>query len=99
MILITGGAGYIGTHTCVALMDTAEPFIIIDNFSNSSRNALQRLEQICKFKPLCIEGDIRNVELLSSIFQKHPIDAVIHFAASKYVGESVAKPLEYYDRV
>lgn len=97
MILVTGGAGYIGSHTCAALAQANESFMIIDNFSNSTYRSLDRLGKLLGDKPLCIEGDVRDGELLLSLFRNYPITDVIHFAASKYVGESIAKPQEYYD--
>lgn len=97
MILVTGGAGFIGSHTCVELAAAGEAFVILDNFSNSQRDVLDRLAQITGQMPLFEEGDVRDGALLARLFAKYPIDAVIHFAASKAVGESVAKPLAYYD--
>ena len=97
MILVTGGAGFIGSHTCVELAAAGEAFVILDNFSNSQRGVLERLAQITGQAPLCEEGDVRDGALLARLFAKYPIDAVIHFAAFKAVGESVAKPLAYYD--
>lgn len=96
MILITGGAGYIGTHTCSALHASSKPFLIIDDFSNSSPLILERLSQLCGYDVDYIEGNIKDAYLLNDIFQKYPITGVIHFAGSKYVGESVAKPIQYY---
>lgn len=97
MILVTGGAGYLGTHTCAALSKVGKPFLILDNFSNSSPSAIDRLEKVCGTRPTYVRGDVRDSKLLTQIFQDYSISAVIHFAASKYVGESVAKPLLYYD--
>ncbi|QKV54261.1 UDP-glucose 4-epimerase GalE [Comamonas antarctica] len=97
MILVTGGAGFIGSHTCVELAAAGEAFVILDNFSNSQRGVLERLAQITGQAPLFEEGDVRDGALLARLFAKYPIDAVIHFAAFKAVGESVAKPLAYYD--
>lgn len=97
MILVIGGAGYIGTHTCVLLKEAGEPFMILDNFYNSSRKSIDRLAQVIGEQPLCIEGDVRDEQLLETIFKDYPIKSVIHFAASKYMGESMQKPLEYYD--
>lgn len=97
MILITGGAGYIGSHTCAVLAQANESFIILDNFSNTSHRAVSRLTSLLGEKPLCIEGDVRDTGLLDSLFKNHAITDVIHFAGSKYVGESIAKPLMYYD--
>lgn len=97
MILVTGGAGFIGSHTCVELAAAGEAFVILDNFSNSQRGVLERLARITGQAPLFEEGDVRDGALLARLFAKYPIDAVIHFAAFKAVGESVAKPLAYYD--
>ncbi|MET1116917.1 MAG: UDP-glucose 4-epimerase GalE [Comamonas sp.] len=97
MILVTGGAGFIGSHTCVELAAAGEAFVILDNFSNSQRSVLERLERITGQAPLLEQGDVRDGALLARLFAKYPINAVIHFAASKAVGESVARPLAYYD--
>ncbi|WP_291587498.1 UDP-glucose 4-epimerase GalE [Comamonas sp. UBA7528] len=97
MILITGGAGFIGSHTCVALAACGEPFLILDHFGNSRRSVLERMGRISGRVPQCIEGDIRDAGLLRRIFAQHPITEVIHFAALKSVGESVREPLRYYD--
>lgn len=97
MILVTGGAGFIGSHTCVELAAAGEAFVILDNFSNSQRGVLERLQRITGQAPLCEEGDVRDAALLDRLFAKYPINAVIHFAALKAVGESVARPLAYYD--
>lgn len=97
MILVTGGTGYIGSHTCVALAEAGYQTLIIDNLSNSQVQVLDRLEQICGSRPEFVEGDVRDRDLLDEIFRKYEISAVIHFAGFKAVGESVAQPLEYYD--
>ena len=96
-ILITGGAGYIGSHAVVELVQAGHQVLVLDNFSNSSPLVLSRLEQITGKQVPYIEGDIRDEKLLKSIFNKYSIDAVMHFAGLKAVGESVQKPLEYYD--
>ena len=97
-VLVTGGAGYIGSHTCVELLNAGFTPIIVDNLCNSSVESLQRVATITgKAVPTFYEGDIRNAELLDKIFQTHSIDSVIHFAGLKAVGESVEKPLAYYD--
>ena len=96
VILVTGGAGYIGSHTCVALARAGLDFVLLDNFSNSERAVLQRLEKIVGRSIRIYEGDIRNRILLQSIFEQHTVDAVIHFAGLKAVGESSQKPLDYY---
>jgi UDP-glucose 4-epimerase len=97
MILVTGGAGYIGSHTVVELLAAGHELLILDNFSNSSAKVLARIERISGRRPHFVEGDIRDRPLLASLFAKHPIKAVIHFAGLKAVGESVEQPLRYYD--
>lgn len=97
MILITGGVGYIGSHTAVELLEQGKQVVILDNLSNSSEQALTRIEDITGSMPIFIKGDIRDRQLLSRIFDDYPIDSVIHFAALKAVGESVSKPLSYYN--
>jgi UDP-glucose 4-epimerase len=96
-ILITGGAGYIGSHTCVELLRAGQRVLILDNLSNSHIEVLRRIERICDIRPDFVQGDVRDAELLAALFANHDIGAVIHFAGLKAVGESVAKPLEYYD--
>ena len=96
-ILITGGAGYIGSHTLVALSEAGYDFIVYDNLSNSSKESIKRVEKIINKSISFEEGDVRDKELLKKIFKKYNIDSVIHFAGLKAVGESVLKPLEYYD--
>jgi UDP-glucose 4-epimerase len=95
-VLLTGGAGYIGSHTAVSLTDAGHHVIILDNFCNSSSQVVDRLERILNQRLPCIEGDIRNTALLIKILQDFKIDAVIHFAGLKAVGESAEKPIEYY---
>lgn len=95
-ILVTGGAGYIGSHTCIELLDQGQDIVIVDNLVNSCEEAVARIGQICGRKPAFHQVDICDRQGLSSIFQQHDIDAVIHFAGLKAVGESVAKPLHYY---
>jgi len=97
LILVTGGAGFIGSHTCVALAQAGIPHLILDNFGNSRRSVLERLGRITGVQPLIVEGDVRDADLLARVFAQHPIDGVIHFAALKAVGESVREPLRYYD--
>lgn len=97
MILITGGTGYIGSHTCVALVKAGHKVILLDNLSNSRFSVIDRLTRICGFRPEFVQCDIRDRNSLDRVFEAHPISAVIHFAALKAVGESVAKPLDYYD--
>jgi len=97
VILVTGGAGFIGSHTCVALAAAGIPYLILDNFCNSRRSVLERMARITGAAPQYVEGDIRDEALLARVFAEHPIEAVVHFAALKAVGESVRKPLDYYD--
>jgi UDP-glucose 4-epimerase len=97
MVLVTGGAGYIGTHTCVELHNAGYDFVVYDNLCNSSREALKRVEKIIGKDVLFVEGDIRDKEALHRVFEKYDIDSVIHFAGLKAVGESVEQPLKYYD--
>ncbi|WP_426416295.1 UDP-glucose 4-epimerase GalE [Aestuariirhabdus sp. LZHN29] len=95
-ILVTGGAGYIGSHTCVELIDAGHELLVIDNLSNSSIESLSRVEQITG-KPVTFEQiDIRDARALNQLFDSHTFDAVIHFAGLKAVGESCELPLEYY---
>lgn len=96
-ILLTGGAGYIGSHTYIALVDAGYTPIILDNLCNSTPRVLERLAQITQTQPEFIRGDIRDKPLLDNIFAKYQISAVIHFAGLKAVGESLANPLSYYD--
>jgi UDP-glucose 4-epimerase len=95
-VLVTGGAGYIGSHACVALMEAGHAVVVVDNLCNSSRVALQRLEKICGQAPVYVSGDIRDRECLDRIFHEHQISSVLHFAGLKAVGESVSQPLQYY---
>ena len=96
-ILVTGGAGYIGSHTCVLLIEAGYEVVIFDNFSNASKESIVRVEKIVKQSVPYVEGDIRSKEDLEGVFEAHDIDAVVHFAGLKAVGESVAEPLKYYD--
>ena len=96
-ILVTGGAGYIGSHTCVELLDAGYDLVVIDNFSNSKPAVLERIGRISGRAPSFAEVDIRDRSALRDVFREHQIDAVIHFAGLKAVGESVAQPLRYYD--
>lgn len=97
MILVTGGTGYIGSHTCVALAQAGHAVVLLDNLSNSSIAVLDRLETLCGVRPSFVQGDIRDAALLDKVFAQQPIRAVIHFAGLKAVGESIEQPLEYYD--
>ncbi len=96
-ILVTGGAGYIGSHTCVELLNAGKDVVVIDNLDNSSAEALSRVEKITGKKITFYEKDVRDEAALREIFSKEKIEAVIHFAGLKAVGESVAKPVLYYD--
>jgi len=96
-ILITGGAGYIGSHTLVELSRVGYEFVVYDNLCNSSQEALKRVEKIINKSILFEEGDIRDSVALDKVFNKYNISSVIHFAGLKAVGESVEKPLSYYD--
>ena len=95
-ILVTGGAGYIGSHTCVALLEAGREVVIIDNLSNASEVVIDRIEELSGKRPIFYKGDLLDREFVEMVFDKEQIDAVIHFAGLKAVGESVAKPLEYY---
>ncbi|MFA8385927.1 MAG: UDP-glucose 4-epimerase GalE [Pelagibaca sp.] len=94
-VLLTGGAGYIGSHTHVALVDAGYEVLVLDNFSNAARDVPSRLETVTGQAVQVIEGDVLDRTLLDRVFAEHEIDAVIHFAASKSVGESMRKPLAY----
>ncbi|NVK54165.1 MAG: UDP-glucose 4-epimerase GalE [Alteromonadaceae bacterium] len=95
-ILVTGGAGYIGSHTCIALIDAGHTVVVVDDFSNSHPESLRRVEAICNTTIALYRGDVSDAALLQQIFTEHKIDGVIHFAGSKAVGESVEKPMLYY---
>jgi len=96
-LLLTGGAGYIGSHTCIELLNLDIEVVVIDNLSNSSYHSLERVESIANKKVTFIQGDVRDKELLRSIFKHRDIEGVIHFAGLKAVGESNEIPLQYYD--
>jgi UDP-glucose 4-epimerase len=96
-ILVTGGAGFIGSHTCVALATAGYRPLILDSLCNSDVRVLQRLGRICGEAPRFVEGDVRDRQLLDRLFASEPIAGVIHFAGLKAVGDSVADPLGYYD--
>ncbi len=96
-ILTTGGAGYIGSHTIIELHNSGYEAVVIDDFSNSSKEALSRVEKIIGKDVIFYEGDVKDEALLEKIFTEHEIAAVIHFAGFKAVGESVSMPIEYYD--
>lgn len=96
-ILVTGGAGYIGSHACLEFLHAGYDVVVLDNLSNSSPEALKRVQAITGRELVFVEGDIRDRPGLDALFQRHDVDAVIHFAGLKAVGESVEKPLLYYD--
>lgn len=96
-VLVTGGMGYIGSHTCLQMIAAGMTPVIVDNLYNSKRSVLERIEKVSGQTPTFIEGDIRDKALMKQVLVEHNIDAVIHFAGLKAVGESVEKPLEYYD--
>ncbi len=96
-ILVTGGAGYIGSHTCVELLNSGHEVIVLDNLSNSSKESLNRVQTLTSKTLEFIEGDILDSNVLDQVFQTHQIDAVIHFAGLKAVGESQQIPLKYFE--
>ena len=96
-ILVTGGAGYIGSHTNVELLNAGHEVVVVDNFCNSSAESVRRVQKITGKSVKLYEGDLRDGALLNKIFDENKIDSVIHFAGLKAVGESCAKPIEYYD--
>ena len=96
-ILVTGGLGYIGSHTAIQLMEAGDAVVCFDNLSNSKRAVLNRIEAVTGRSPIFVEGDVRDASALEAVIAAHPIDGVIHFAGLKAVGESVAMPLSYYD--
>jgi len=96
-ILVTGGSGYIGSHACVALLAAGHGVTVVDDLSNSRPEVLDRIARIAGRRPVFFKGDVRDRTLLRTVFAASPIDAVIHFAGLKAVGESVAQPLRYYD--
>lgn len=96
-VLVTGGTGYIGSHTCVELLNSGEDIVIIDNLYNSKTEVLERIKKITGKDVTFYNADVRDKAALTEIFNKHNIDSVIHFAGLKAVGESVEKPMLYYD--
>ena len=96
-VLVTGGAGYIGSHTCIELLESGYQVVVIDNLCNSNPKSLDRVREITGKDLVFIQGDVRDEALLKKIFADYDISCVIHFAGLKAVGESVAKPWEYYD--
>ena len=95
-VLVTGGAGFIGSHTCVELLNSGYDVVVVDNLCNSSEKSLERVEEITGKKVTFYKVDLLDREALEKVFEKETIDSVIHFAGLKAVGESVQKPLEYY---
>ena len=95
-ILVTGGTGYIGSHTCVELLNNGYEVVVLDNLSNSKIEVLDKIKQITDKEVKFYEGDMIDKDILNKIFSENKIDAVIDFAAYKAVGESVKKPIEYY---
>ena len=94
-IFVTGGAGYIGSHTCVELLERGYEVVVLDNYYNSCAVSVERVEKITGKKIALYEGDVRDRAMLDKIFTEHKIDCVIHFAGLKAVGESCAKPVMY----
>lgn len=97
MILVTGGAGYIGSHTCLELLQEGYSVLVLDNFCNSKVESLRRVEELAACEITVVSGDVRDKTLLRKLFSEYPIDAVVHFAGLKAVGESVQYPQLYYD--
>ncbi len=96
-ILVTGGAGYIGSHTCVELLNAGHDVIVFDNLSNSSEESLRRVQKLANRSLVFVQGDIRDANALDQLFKNHEIEAVIHFAGLKAVGESQKEPLKYFE--
>ncbi len=96
-ILVTGGAGYIGSHTCIELLEAGYEVIVVDNLCNASKESLKRVEKITSSKIVFYQVDVRDKVALTEVFEQHSIEGVIHFAGLKAVGESVEKPIEYYN--
>ena len=96
-VLLTGGAGYIGSHTALALLQAGREVVVLDNLCNSSAESLARVARIAGRAPVFVEGDVRDRDVLGSLFAEHLVDAVLHFAGLKSVGESLAQPLRYHD--
>lgn len=97
MILVTGGAGYIGSHAVVELLEAGHQVLVLDNLGNSKQESLRRIERLTGKACVFVEGDVRDQTLLEALFSRYPISAVLHFAGLKAVGESVSQPLRYYD--
>ncbi len=96
-VFVVGGAGYIGSHTTLALLQAGHDVVVFDNLCNSSTESLKRVEHLAGRTPVFVQGDIRDRAVLARLFSEHAVDAVLHFAGLKAVGESVAHPLRYYD--
>jgi UDP-glucose 4-epimerase len=96
-ILVTGGAGYIGSHTVVQLLNAGQDVLVLDNLCNSKAAVIERITNITGKSPVFIEGDVRDAALLQKLFSRHAIDSVVHFAGLKSVAEGGVKPLLYYD--
>ena len=97
MILVTGGLGYIGAHTVVSLLENNSPVVIVDDLSNTTIDVLDGIEKACGKRPIFEQVDLKNKAKVQKVFEDHKINGIIHFAAFKAVGESVEKPLSYYD--
>lgn len=95
-VLLTGGAGYIGSHTAIVLAQSGHQIVLFDNLSNSSSEVVEKISQIVGRQIILVQGDVRDTQALIEVMQQHAIDAVIHFAGLKSVGESVLKPIDYY---
>lgn len=96
-VLVTGGAGYIGSHACVALLEAGYSVVVLDNLSSGSSEAIRRIETICNRELNFVHGDVRDLQVLEKIFNKFEIEAVLHFAGLKSVSDSIKRPLEYYE--
>lgn len=96
-ILVTGGAGYIGSHTCLCLLEAGYDVIVIDNLSNSKKQSITRVEELTGKTVAFFEADIRDKKRVAAVFQENKVDCVIHFAGLKAVGESINAPLQYYE--
>lgn len=96
-VLVTGGMGYIGSHTCIQMIEAGMTPVILDNLYNSKATVIERIEKVAGKRPLFIQADVRDKAALVAVLKQYAIEAVIHFAGLKAVGESVQKPLEYYD--
>lgn len=95
-VLLTGGTGFIGSHTAIEVIKSGYDVIIVDDLSNSEESVIDRVEQITNVRPIFYRADVKDGDALETIFSEHDINAVIHFAGFKAVGESVEKPLQYY---